>query len=166
MGTPDLKINAMRYHGPGWVVTVEGDEDVQYMLWAPNEKREHWAANWTRTGNRADGVHRQGATKEEALTAFPGDEVGQRAREMLAAASDSPGPTGRVLVMGQYYWGVGSTLAGAKHKFKQEGGFLSKGYIVYEFDDETEFLGVDGMGRFNYRGNEPAETRFPPKAAR
>lgn len=65
----------------------------------------------------------------------------------------------KVVVMGPYYWGAGKDLATAKRNFRAEGGRLTRGYVILTFDDETEFKGVDGMGRVSWIGNEPASKR-------
>ncbi len=77
-----------------------------------------------------------------------------------------PGPTGVVLVVGHKQaqvpwqrWGTGATLDAAKRNWQWrsggQGGRLSDGYTVYTFDADTEFHGVDDMGRYSYRGNPP-----------
>ena len=69
--------------------------------------------------------------------------------------------TGKTLVIGQYYWGIGDTLAQAKAQFRREGGKLAYGYQVAVFDKDTSFEGVDGMGRFYWKGNEPTIAHIP-----
>lgn len=49
----------MKYHGPGWSITlpVSGrpDEVVDYQLWAPTNGRDFWQAAWTGdAGNAGD----------------------------------------------------------------------------------------------------------------
>lgn len=68
------------------------------------------------------------------------------------------------VLIGQMRWGSGVDLDAAKRRFKREGGQLTRGYTVLTFDDETEFLGVDQMGRYSWRGNAPQETAVPPRA--
>ena len=67
------------------------------------------------------------------------------------------------LVIGQSYWGAGENLVRAKKYFTVNGGDIAAGgYEIIEFDDETEFKGVDEMGRFHYVGNSPKRTEVPP----
>lgn len=68
------------------------------------------------------------------------------------------------VVAGGNYWGQGKTLAEAKRNFTRYGGTLSGGYVTLEFDPETEFKGVDGMGRYHWVGNAPVETEVPPRS--
>lgn len=69
------------------------------------------------------------------------------------------------VLIGQNYWGRGSSLTQAKSNFRQQGGLLSNGYTLLIFDAETEFAGVDEVGRYHYDGNPPEITEFPPKVA-
>ena len=56
-------------------------------------------------------------------------------------------------------WGSGADLDAAKRSFRSNGGALSKGYAVVEFDPETLFLGINGMGSYSWLGNPPAVGR-------
>jgi hypothetical protein len=67
-------------------------------------------------------------------------------------------------VIGACYWGRGATLAEAKKNFGNQGGQLGTGYNV--FDAETEFRGVDDMGRVHWAGNEPVRQEHAPRRAR
>lgn len=64
---------------------------------------------------------------------------------------------GHTLVIGQLRWGCGTDLATAKRNFRKQGGILGNGYSVVVFDAETDFVGVDGMGRYRFLGNSPIE---------
>lgn len=76
-----------------------------------------------------------------------------------------------IVVIGQFYWGKGSTLVEAKKEFRKQGGTLSKGYVILTFDAETKFGGVDDMGRYHYermdgkdeRPNPPSQEIVDPK---
>jgi hypothetical protein len=78
------------------------------------------------------------------------------------------------VVYGQYYWGKGTTLEAAQKRFEEEGGELDRGYAILTFDEETEFQGVDQMGRYFYKRrdgkdedpNPPTEEIIPAKAKR
>jgi hypothetical protein len=54
---------------------------------------------------------------------------------------------GYTVVAGDFIYGAGPDLATAKREFRNRGGRLSDGYTVLTFDDETDFLGIDQMGR-------------------
>lgn len=60
-------------------------------------------------------------------------------------------------------WGGGLNLATAKREFRNQGGKLGLGYTALFFDTDTEFLGVDQMGRVSWRGNEPVATEKAPR---
>lgn len=68
-----------------------------------------------------------------------------------------------VVVIGHHYWGKGETLPEAKANFRRFGGRLSLGYRILEFDAETEFLGVDDMGYYRWKGNAPTEKDVAPR---
>jgi hypothetical protein len=65
------------------------------------------------------------------------------------------------VLIGQNHWGKGSDLAEAKANFRRQGAVLSRGYALLTFDDETEFKGVDEVGRYHYVGNAPEVKEFP-----
>ncbi len=65
------------------------------------------------------------------------------------------GDTGQVLAYGLFCWGAGEDLDVAKMRLTRAGGTLSNGYIVYTFDSETTFDGVDDMGGIHWQGNVP-----------
>ncbi len=67
------------------------------------------------------------------------------------ANEDLGGATGVFLIMGQWRYGAGKTLEQAKKNFTAQGGALTKGLTLIEFDDRTEYHGVDQMGRFEYK---------------
>ena len=79
------------------------------------------------------------------------------------------GPT--FLVAGNHYYGTGPDLTTAKANFRKYGGTLSDGYTIVEFDSETEFVGMDDLGRYHYkrrdgrdaRPNTPKETLVNPR---
>lgn len=86
--------------------------------------------------------------------------------------TDTRETTGETFVIfGQFYWGKGSTLAEAKKNFTDHGGVLSNGYAILTFDAETEFEGVDNMGRYFYKrrdgkdeaANQPTEEIVQPR---
>lgn len=62
------------------------------------------------------------------------------------------------VIMGNGYWAHGEDLASAKRKFTSVGGRLSLGYGIFEFDDDTDFLGVDSMGYYEWKGNPPIKS--------
>lgn len=67
------------------------------------------------------------------------------------------------VVIGQNYWGANEDLDAAKARFRREGGRLGNGYAILTFDDDTEFLGVDNVGRYMYKGNPPTEKVVPSR---
>jgi hypothetical protein len=67
------------------------------------------------------------------------------------------GATGVTLIMGQFRYGAGLTLDEAKKNFTANGGGLTRGLTLIEFTDETEYHGVDQMGRFHYKNNGKGE---------
>lgn len=79
--------------------------------------------------------------------------------------------TETIVIIGQFYWGKGSTLDEAKKEFRKQGGSLSRGYVILTFDAETEFGGVDDMGRYHYtrrdgkdeQPNAPTQKVVDPK---
>lgn len=79
---------------------------------------------------------------------------------------------GQTLVMGGSrsgyggVWGYGSDLDAAKKAFRSNGGALGRGYTVLTFDAETDFVGVDPMGRYSYRGNAPTKTEVAARGKR
>lgn len=72
------------------------------------------------------------------------------------------GAKGVVLLMGQWRYGAGLDLDEAKKNFVAQGAGLTKGLTVIEFDDETEYHGVDGTGFFHFKGNSPKKTEVEP----
>lgn len=66
---------------------------------------------------------------------------------------------GWTVVGGQGFWGSGPDLATAKAEFRRQGGRLGNGYGVAVFDEETDFVGVSGMGSLQFRGNPPEWTK-------
>lgn len=74
---------------------------------------------------------------------------------------------GWVLVMGgdgMYgKYGAGPTLEQAKAEFRKVGGRLGLGYSVFRFDPETDYLGVNQMGAYSFRGSPPAEEKVPAR---
>lgn len=73
---------------------------------------------------------------------------------------DKRGPFGATVIVGFNYWGAAEDLDTAKANFKNAGGRLSDGYVIYVFDQNTSFEGVDMMGGVNYRGNAPAHKQM------
>jgi len=73
-------IRPMPYHGPGWSVTVG---DIEFRVWAPNERRTDWLAGWdSEDGNRGDYSH--APTLAEAALIFPAD-IAARFEEVARA---------------------------------------------------------------------------------
>lgn len=72
------------------------------------------------------------------------------------------GAKGVFLIMGQWRYGAGLTLDEAKKNFAAHGGYLSKGLTLVEFDAETAYHGVDGMGYFHFEGQSPKKTEVEP----
>lgn len=68
----------------------------------------------------------------------------------------------KYVVIGQNCWGADNDLSKAKRKFKAQGGRLTRGYTILEFDAQSEFTGIDGMGYVLYRGNEPHAVNIKP----
>lgn len=65
-----------------------------------------------------------------------------------------------VLIIGQFVYGHGETLAEAKKNFTKFGGRLSLGYSIVEFGENQQFEGVDGFGRYHWKGEaEPPPVR-------
>ena len=62
---------------------------------------------------------------------------------------------GVTVVMGGGHWGRGADLDEAKREFRRAGGRLSGGYAVLVFEPDTLFLGIDGMGSYQWLGNPP-----------
>lgn len=83
------------------------------------------------------------------------DDADRRARD----AQD--GTT--VVVGGNGYWGSGATLQEAKKRFQREGGKLANGYEVITFEPGSEFCGVDGMGRYSWKGTAPTTQEVPAR---
>lgn len=67
------------------------------------------------------------------------------------------------LLIGQNRWGVGQSKEEAKKNFQGQGGKLSRGYTLVEFDEATRFNGVDTMGYVSWSGNEPTVTEVPAR---
>jgi len=88
--------------------------------------------------------------------------------ETTTPAAETPAAPGKetFVVYGQNRWGKGDTLADAKKVFQQHGGQLSKEYAILTFDAHTTFEGVDQMGRYYFKGNEPTEKIVPARRAR
>jgi hypothetical protein len=72
------------------------------------------------------------------------------------------GSKGVFLIMGQFRYGAGLTLEEAKKNFTAHGGKLRKGLTLIKFDSDTEYLGVDQMGRYHYKGNPPELIEVQP----
>lgn len=70
-----------------------------------------------------------------------------------------------IVVIGQFTWGKGTTLEEAKRQWKSHGHNLrlSDGYTILTFDEDSEFLGVDGMARYHWVGNAPEVTDVEPR---
>jgi hypothetical protein len=62
-------------------------------------------------------------------------------------------------------WGTGASLAEATKSFRSHGGATMHGYEVIAFGPDSTFLGVDGMGRYTWRGPRPAEWSVPATKA-
>lgn len=71
-----------------------------------------------------------------------------------------------VVIIGQNYWGKGSTLAEAKKAWQRWGRKLSDGYTVLTFGDGSRFVGVDQMGRVFWEGEEPTEREVKARGGR
>lgn len=56
------------------------------------------------------------------------------------------------VLIGQYVYGNGSSLEQAKAAFRQQGGRLTKPYVVLEYGEDSTHLGVSGMGGYRFRG--------------
>lgn len=69
---------------------------------------------------------------------------------------------GWTLVLGQGCYGAGVDLDTAKRNFRGAGGRLSFGYVVVEFDDETDYLGFGDMG-YRFLGNAPKQAEVAPR---
>jgi hypothetical protein len=76
------------------------------------------------------------------------------------------GKRGQTVVLGYWQWGAADTLPDAKRNFQAQHGRVSDGYMILVFDADTEFLGVDDVGRYHYRGNAPTETLVKPRGRR
>lgn len=59
-------------------------------------------------------------------------------------------------------WGTGPDLDAAKRSFTAAGGALAKPYSIVEFDPETLFIGVNGMGYYQFLGDPPAVGQSQP----
>lgn len=70
------------------------------------------------------------------------------------------------VVYGQGSWGWGTGLVQAKDNFRRHGGKLLRGYSILTFDADTEFHGIDQMGRYRYKGNPPTESDVAPSYRR
>ena len=62
---------------------------------------------------------------------------------------------GVTVVMGAGHWGKGADLEEAKRNFRAAGGHLTGGYSILRFNDNTLFLGIDGMGSYQWLGDAP-----------
>lgn len=62
---------------------------------------------------------------------------------------------GVTVVIGGGYWGKGATTDAAKREYRRVGGRLGDGYTVLRFDENTLFLGIDGMGSYQWLGDAP-----------
>lgn len=62
---------------------------------------------------------------------------------------------GVTVVIGGGSWGRGADLDEAKRNFRGAGGRLSDGYSIVRFEPNTLFLGVTGMGGYQWLGDEP-----------
>jgi hypothetical protein len=91
--------------------------------------------------------------------ASPADAV----REALSEEFERDGVGMKFVVYGNRRWGAGATLAEAKANFRAQGGRLSDGYGVLTFDADSEFLGLDVFGRYDYVGTRPEETHVPAR---
>ena len=91
--------------------------------------------------------------------------VGSGSRYTVAEVEEREPRYGYTLVMGGRHWGSGPDLATAKREFRKAGGYLSDGYMVLVFDDQTDFCGVNQMGSYHYLGNPPVSTTVEPRKA-
>ena len=62
---------------------------------------------------------------------------------------------GKVIVQGAHYWGAGDTLEEAQANYRDAGGTRRDKVTTLIFDQDTMFLGIDGMGAIGYIGNAP-----------
>lgn len=75
----------------------------------------------------------------------------------------APPEKGLTVVIGYQYWGAAKDLVTAKRRFRQQGGLLTRGYMIITLNDTTEFHGVDQMGRVHWRGDEPTTRTVKPR---
>lgn len=83
----------------------------------------------------------------------------------------NPDNVGVIVVIGWHYWGKGKDLATAKKNWRAQGGRLSDGYTILEFDEVTEFKGVDDFSRYHWgttdgsdpHDHAPKETDVAPR---
>ena len=75
-------------------------------------------------------------------------------------AADNKMIGGFLVIAGAMFgtWGWGATLKEAKARFTTFGGKLSRGYDIFEFTPETEFLGVRQDGLIQWDGPEAKHT--------
>jgi hypothetical protein len=59
------------------------------------------------------------------------------------------------VVMSPHYWGKGETLAEAKRNLRKQGGSSKGHHLILEFGEDSEFAGVDELGRYHWDGKPP-----------
>ena len=70
MSARTVRVEPMKYHGPGWNCVHDG---IEHKVWGPNEKRGEWAAHRCRAEDGDPLAHESGASAAEAMAAagFP-----------------------------------------------------------------------------------------------
>lgn len=82
-------------------------------------------------------------------------ETGPTTGGQLMTSSETM--TGTIVAVSPNYWGAGRDLAEAKRNLRKQGGSTAGEHLILTFDDDTEFLGIDELGRYHYNGNPPVE---------
>lgn len=69
-------------------------------------------------------------------------------------------PQKKYVVVGPHYWGFGLSIVEARDNFRKHGGTVTPNTGIMIFDEDTEFFGIDQMGRYEYKGNPPEEGKL------
>lgn len=80
--------------------------------------------------------------------------------------AEAPTNPSLFVIGGNGRWGKGTTLVAAKAAFRAYGGRLSDGYTILTFDADTEFRGVDDLGRTHWNGNHPHVRDVQPRGSK
>jgi hypothetical protein len=109
----------------------------------------HFAAHvLTRTGDYMAYLEAESIEAAEAeVTKEPGHRIGTDGKGEPEIWEREGRGLGYTVVVGNYRYGAGPDLATAKQRFRARGGRLSDGYAVLVFDEDTDFCGIDNMGR-------------------